>query len=218
MFTGIVRGKGTVDRIIEQPNLRTFFIALPAGTYDGIELGASIAVDGVCLTVTACDGSLVSFDVMAESLRVTNLGALKQGDQVNIERAARDGAEIGGHPLSGHVDCLGTIEGIDRPENNVVMTVVVPQPFIRYIFSKGYISLNGTSLTVTNVDKKAGTFQVWFIPETLKLTTFGIKRAGDVVNVEIDRSTQVMVDTVRDFLEERFSSFLPQLHALIEDK
>lgn len=218
MFTGIVKGKGTVDAVIERPNLRTFFILLPVGADEGIELGASISVDGVCLTVTSCKGRLVSFDVMAESLRVTTLGALKQGDEVNIERAARDGAEIGGHPLSGHVDCLGAIERIDQPENNVVMTFVVPEPFIRYIFSKGYIGLNGTSLTVTNVNKKAGTFQVWFIPETLKLTTFGQKRQGASVNVEIERSTQVVVDTVRDFLEERFTRFLPQLQGLLGDE
>jgi riboflavin synthase len=218
MFTGIIKGKGTVAAVIERPNLRTFSIKLPEGAEVGIELGASIAVDGVCLTVTSYMERLVSFDVMGESLRVTSLGGLKQGDEVNIERAARDGAEIGGHPLSGHVDCLGTVERIDRPENNVVMTFRVPEPFIRYIFSKGYIGLNGTSLTVTNVDKKAGTFQVWFIPETLKLTTFGQKHEGDAINVEIERSTQVVVDTVRDFLEERFSRFLPHLEALIDDK
>jgi len=218
MFTGIVKGRGTVEAVVERPNLRTFSIKLPEGTEEGVEIGASISVDGVCLTVTSCSGRLVSFDVVGESLRVTTLGGLKRGDEVNIERAARDGAEVGGHPLSGHVDCLAEIERIDRPENNVVMTFRVPEPFIRYIFSKGYIGLHGTSLTVTNVDKKAGTFQVWLIPETLKITTFSQRREGDTINVEIDRSTQVVVDTVRDFLEERFSRFLPQLQALIDDK
>ena len=218
MFTGIIKGKGRIEELVDKPNLRTFSILLPEGSEIGVELGASIAVDGVCLTVTSCDGRVVSFDVMAESLRITTLGDLKRGDEVNIERAARDGAEIGGHPLSGHVDCVCSIQRIDRPDNNVVMTFSVPEPFTRYIFSKGYIGLNGTSLTVTNVDKKAGTFQVWFIPETLRMTTFGQKGEGDRINVEIERSTQVVVDTVRDFLEERFSRFLPQLQALIDDK
>jgi riboflavin synthase len=152
---------------------------------------------------------------MAETLERSTLGVLKQDDHVNIERAARDGAEIGGHPLSGHIDCMCTIERIERPENNVVMTFKVPQPFVRYIFSKGYIGLNGTSLTVSNVEKKAGTFQVWFIPETLRLTTFGEKKEGDRINLEVERGTQVTVDTVRDFLEERFSELLPQLQNLL---
>jgi riboflavin synthase len=101
MFTGIVKGKGTVEAVVERPNLRTFSIKLPEGTEEGVEIGASISVDGVCLTVTSCVGRLVSFDVVGESLRVTTLGGLKRGDEVNIERAARDGAEVGGHPLYG---------------------------------------------------------------------------------------------------------------------
>jgi riboflavin synthase len=216
MFTGIIKGIGKIESLVDKPNLRTFSIILPKGAEVGVEIGASISVDGVCLTVTSCQGSLVTFDVMAESLRVTTLGNLKQGDLVNIERAARDGAEIGGHPLSGHIDCICSVQRIERPDNNVVMTFLVPDPFIRYIFSKGYIGLNGTSLTVTNPNKSAGTFQVWFIPETLRLTTFGQKREGDQINLEIERSTQVVVDTVRDFLEERFSKFLPQIQALLD--
>jgi riboflavin synthase len=215
MFTGIVKGMGRLQAISDKPKLRSISVVLPEGAEAGVELGASIAIDGVCLTVTSLDLRTVSFDIMAETLERTTLGALKEGDLVNIERAARDGAEIGGHPLSGHVDCVCTIERIDRPENNVVMTFKVPQPFVRYIFSKGYIGLHGTSLTVSNVDKKAGTFQVWFIPETLRLTTFGAKREGDQINLEVERGTQVTVDTVREFLEERFSKFLPQLQGLL---
>jgi riboflavin synthase len=107
------------------------------------------------------------------------------------------------------------VASIEYPENNVVMTFLVPPPFIRYIFSKGYVGLNGTSLTVSNVDKGAGTFQVWFIPETLRLTTFGTKRVGDTVNLEIERGTQVTVDTIRDFLEERLGGLLPKFEAFL---
>jgi riboflavin synthase len=215
MFTGIIKGKGQVQAIADQTNLRSITVDLPPGAEVGVELGASISVDGVCLTVTSINDRLVTFDIMAESLQRTTLGDLKQGDSVNIERAARDGAEIGGHPLSGHIDCVCAIERIERPENNVVITFKVPDQFIRYIFSKGYIGLNGTSLTVSNVDKKARTFQVWFIPETLRLTTFGEKSEGDAINLEVERGTQVTVDTVRDFLEERFAQFLPQLKGLL---
>jgi len=215
MFTGIIKGKGQVRAIADRANLRSVTVDLPAGAAVGVELGASISVDGVCLTVTSINDRLVTFDIMAESLQRTTLGDLKQGHSVNIERAARDGAEIGGHPLSGHIDCVCSIARIERPENNVVITFKVPVQFIRYIFSKGYIGLNGTSLTVSNVDKKAHTFQVWFIPETLRLTTFAEKLEGDRINLEIERGTQVTVDTVRDFLEERFAKFLPQIKALL---
>jgi riboflavin synthase len=217
MFTGIVQGKGLIQAVIDKPHLRTFTILLPPGTEAGLEIGASVAVEGVCLTVTAFNAGAVSFDSMAETLHRTTLGGLKQGDPVNIERAARDGAEIGGHPLSGHIDCVCTVLRIERPENNVVMTFQVPAPFMRYIFSKGYIGLNGTSLTVSNVDKSAGTFQVWFIPETLRVTTFAEKHEGDSVNLEVERGTQVTVDTVREFLEERFAKFLPKLQDLLDE-
>jgi len=218
MFTGIVKGKGRIVSILDQVNLRSFVVELPAGAEGGIEIGASISIDGVCLTVTSINGRTVSFDVVGETLGLTTLGGLHQGDEVNVERAARDGAEIGGHPLSGHIDCVCEIVRIDRPENNVVMMFQAPQPFMRYIFSKGYIGLNGTSLTVINVDRKAGTFQVSLIPETLRLTTFSKKTEGARVNLEIERGTQVTVDTVRDFLEERFSKFLPQMQALLDGK
>jgi len=217
MFTGIIKGKGCVEGIIDKPNLRSLSVTLPAGSEIGLEHGASVAVDGVCLTVSDINGHRVSFDVMAETLERTTIGALKQSDWVNIERAARDGAEIGGHPLSGHIDCTCRVARIERPENSVVMTFDVPSPFIRYVFSKGYIGLNGTSLTVSGVDKKSGTFQVWFIPETLKITTFGEKQEGDLINLEVERGTQVVVDTVTEFLEERFSLLLPKLMPLLDD-
>jgi riboflavin synthase len=217
MFTGIIKGKGIVQSVVDRPNFRTITVNLPEGAEVGVETGASISVEGVCLTVTAFSGGRVDFDVMAETLSRTTLGGLAQGDFVNIERAARDGAEIGGHPLSGHIDCVCEVFRVERPENNVVMTFKVPPPFMRYIFSKGYIGLNGTSLTVSNVDKHAGTFQVWFIPETLRLTTFGQKKEGDPINLEIERGTQVTVDTVRDFLEERFAKLLPKLQDLLDE-
>lgn len=215
MFTGIIKGQGIVQQVIDRPNARSIRVELPQGSEVDLEIGASIAVDGVCLTVTAIDGTSVTFDMMAETLMRTTLGSVTAGAAVNIERAAKDGAEIGGHPLSGHVDCVCTVAAVDTPENNFVVTFKVPDPFIRYIFSKGYIGLNGTSLTVSNVDKREGTFQVWFIPETLRLTTFGGKKVGDAINLEIERGTQVTVDTVREFLEERFGKMLPKLQALL---
>lgn len=216
MFTGIIKGIGTVEAIVDKPGLRQFQIRLPEGADTELERGASIAVDGVCLTVTSFADSIVTFDVMQESLSLTTLGSLVRGSKVNIERAARDGAEIGGHPISGHVDCRATVARIDTPDNNKVLTFEVPPAWMKYIFPKGYVALNGTSLTITNVDRAARTFEVWFIPETLRMTTFGEKRVGDSINLEVERGTLVTVDTIRSFMEERFGKLLPALEKLLE--
>lgn len=216
MFTGIVSGLGRIEAVKSLPGLVSFAILLPEGTEQDLEIGASVSTDGVCLTVTSCNGRYATFDVMQETLTRTTLGALKQGDAVNIERSAREGAEIGGHPLSGHIDCVARVIDVQTPENNRVLTFEVPTPWIRYVFAKGYIALNGCSLTVASVDRKNSTFTVWLIPETLRLTTFGSKDAGAGINMEIERSTQVAVDTIRDFLEERLGPLLPKMESLVE--
>lgn len=215
MFTGIVRGKGIVERVSDRPNLRTIEVALPLGSDEGLEVGASIAVDGVCLTVTSTAGGRVEFDIMGESLARTTLGSLHVGAMVNIERAARDGAEVGGHCVSGHIDCVCEVVQINTPENNVVFTFQVPKEYMQYVFPKGYIALNGASLTVSNVSRHSSTFDVWLIPETLRLTTFGEKGIGSRVNLEVERSTQVIVDTVNTFLEGHFGEMLPKLKMLL---
>ena len=215
MFTGIVKGLGRIEALKRLPGLVAFDILLPEGGEKDLEIGASVAVEGVCLTVTAVTGRRATFDVMQETLVRSTLGGLQAGEPVNIERAARDGAEIGGHPLSGHVDCVARVVEVQTPDNNRVVTFEVPTPWIRYIFAKGYIGLNGASLTVASVDKKLSRFTVWFIPETLRLTTFGARGVGSDINLEIERSTQVTVDTIRDFLEERLGPLLPRLEALV---
>lgn len=216
MFTGIVKGLGRIAGIKRLPGLVTFDILLPEGGEKDLQIGASVAVDGVCLTATSVKGRNAMFDVMQETLTRTTLGDLGEGDCVNIERAARDGAEIGGHPLSGHIDCVVRIADIQTPENNRVLTFEVPSPWIRYVFAKGYIALNGASLTVGDVDRKNSTFSVWLIPETLRMTTFGSKVTGARINLEIERSTQVTVDTIRDFVEERLGPLLLRLESFVE--
>ena len=216
MFTGIVQGVASVAAITDRPGLRSFELAMPAGFDSGLEIGASVACDGVCLTVTALPGpGRARFDVMQQSLGLTSLGALTPGSRLNVERAARDGAEIGGHPISGHVDCQGTLVSLRQPENNHVLRIAVPASHMRYVFAKGYIAINGASLTVAEADRRAHWFEVWLIPETLRMTTFGDKREGDALNIEIERSTQVLVDTVRDALDERLGPLLPALEALL---
>jgi riboflavin synthase len=216
MFTGIVQGIASVAAMQDRPGLRCFTLAFPAGFDQGLTVGASVAVDGVCLTVTRCDErGRADFDVMQQSLALTTLAAVGVGSRVNVERAARDGAEIGGHPLSGHVDVMARISNISKPENNHVLRISLPPHFMRYIFAKGYIAINGASLTVAEVNKPEGWFEVWLIPETLRATTFAEKREGDALNIEIERQTQVFVDTVREAIAERLGPLLPALQALL---
>jgi riboflavin synthase len=216
MFTGIVQGVATVARITDRPGLRSFRLQFPPGFAQDLAIGASVSCDGVCLTVTALHGdNAADFDVMLQSLNLTTLASLVEGSRLNVERAARDGAEIGGHPLSGHVDFTGTVAAVRQPQNNHVIRVAVPAPWRRYVFAKGYIALNGASLTVAEVNKAEGWFEVWLIPETLRMTTFGDKAQGAAINIEIERATQVFVDTVRDALDERLGPLLPALEALL---
>jgi riboflavin synthase len=219
MFTGIVQAVATVSVLVDKPGLRSFTLAFPRGFCDGLEIGASVSVDGVCLTVTERVGEdAANFDVMQQSLALTTLDTLAVGSRVNVERAARDGAEIGGHPLSGHVDFRATLAAVRNPENNHVMRIAVPAPWMRYIFAKGYIAINGASLTVSDVDKAEGWFEVWLIPETLRMTTFGEKAVGAALNIEIERSTQVVVDTIRATVEERLGPLLGPLTELLRER
>ncbi|MGS0895354.1 riboflavin synthase subunit alpha [Burkholderia stagnalis] len=219
MFTGIVQGVGVIQAIKDHGELRTFTIEFPEGFTAGIEIGASVSVDGVCLTVTTLHSpALIDFDVMLQSLRITTLADLTTGARVNVERAAKDGAEIGGHPLSGHVDFTGTIAHIALSEHNKMIRIGMPAEFRRYVFAKGYIAINGCSLTVSDVNRKEGWFELWLIPETRRATTFDAKGVGDKVNIEIERSTQVVVDTVREAVQEALGELNGVITTLLAEK
>ncbi|MDY6814668.1 MAG: riboflavin synthase subunit alpha [Pseudomonadota bacterium] len=194
MFTGIVQGIATIEEITSRPGLSTLAVRLPEDKVEGVSIGASVAINGTCLTVTRQDGATLYFDAMQETLRLTTLGELKAGDAVNFERAARIGDEIGGHLLSGHVHTTARVVEIERPENNVTIWFEVPGEWARYIFPKGYIAINGASLTIGEV--RDNRFNVHLIPETLRATTFGKAETGDRVNIEIDSQTQTIVDTL----------------------
>ena len=222
MFTGIVQGIAQVHRIEDRAGLRSFELDFPPAFDEGLAIGASVAVDGVCLTVTARPGpGRARFDVMQQSLALTTLGSLQCSSRINVERAARDGAEVGGHPLSGHIDLQACVSEVRRPENNHVLRLDVPAPWMRYVFAKGYIAVNGASLTVAEAERRtdgSGWFEVWLIPETLRMTTFGDKPAGTPVNIEIERSTQVFVDTVRAAIDERLGPLVPALEAMLRQQ
>ena len=222
MFTGIVQGVARVAGLREAAGLRSLRLDFAPGFTDGLTVGASVAVDGVCLTVTALHGhDAADFDAMQQTLAVTTLGNLTAGSSANVERAAKDGAEIGGHPLSGHIDFTARLTELRQPENNQVLRFAVPAPWMRYVFAKGYIAVAGASLTVAEVGREAGGagwFEVWLIPETLRVTTFSDRRVGDNVNIEIERSTQVMVDTVREAVADKLGPLLPALEAFARER
>ncbi len=217
MFTGIVQGVAEVAQITDRNGLRSLRLSFPSGFDSGLQVGASVAVEGVCLTVTALHADAADFDVMQQTLSLTTLGALKQGSAVNVERAAKEGAEVGGHVLSGHIDFKATIAQIRTPENNRALRIAVPAPWMRYVFAKGYIAVNGASLTVADAQRDAGDsgrFETWLIPETLRMTTFAHAREGDALNIEIERQTQVIVDTVRAAVDEQLAPYRAMLDKL----
>ncbi len=201
MFTGIVQGTAEVREIERRDAFMRLTLALPAERCERLQLGASIAINGTCLTVTAVDGNLVSFDLIAATLNTTNLGGLSVGGQVNFERAARIGDEIGGHNMSGHVYATLAILAVEAQGDNRILWFERPAALARYLLPKGFVGLNGCSLTLADVE--AERFNVYLIPETLRLTTFGSLQAGDRVNVEIDPQTQAIVDTVERYLQSR---------------
>ena len=181
---------------VEQPaaDFRTHTVELPGDMAGGLQTGASVAHNGCCLTVTETDSRTARFDLMAETLDKTNLGRLKAGDLVNLERAARFGDEIGGHLMSGHITATTEILRIERTEHNTTMHFALPAALKPYILPKGFVGLDGCSLTIGSVGEDS--FCVHLIPETLRRTLFGTRQAGDTVNLEIDPQTQAVVDTV----------------------
>lgn len=195
MFTGIVQAQVQAFDVADKPGLKQFAIMLPEALQAGLTIGASIAIDGVCLTVTSIAGGRVSFDAIEQTLSVTNLANVVDGYRVNVERSARYGDEVGGHILSGHIDAMATIVGMERTENNLTVWYEIAPSLHKYVFERGFVALNGCSLTVAKVNS-SHQFAVCYIPETLRATSHSIKQVGDRINLEIDRQTQAIVDTV----------------------
>jgi len=201
MFTGIVQGMAQVIAIEKKEKFQTHTIQLSEEMAQGLVIGASVAHNGCCLTVTNIDGSSVDFDLMQATLSLTNLGELKEGDSVNIERAAKFGDEIGGHSMSGHISLVGEVVDVIDTPNNRTIWFCIPTEMVKYVLAKGYIGLDGCSLTIGEVEDNR--FSVHLIPETLERTLFGQRKIGDKINVEFDPQTQAIVDTVERVLASR---------------
>jgi riboflavin synthase len=198
MFTGIVQGLGTIESIEEGDGITTFCVACP-DTQD-LAIGASVAIDGVCLTATSIKGELVTFDVIPETMERTTLGERVVDDEVNIERSLRYGDEVGGHLLSGHIIGRGLVTYSESVGEGAQLKIKAPPSIQKYIQTKGYIGIDGISLTLGEVVENE--FDLHIIPETLRLTTLSSKQAGDAVNIEIDSTTMMIVETVERLLKE----------------
>ena len=201
MFTGIVQAYREVLRVTDETDLRRLQIDM-AGFTDDLQLGASVAINGTCLTATRIVDEVVWFDVIRETLDTTNIGELKEGDFVNLERSFRVGDEVGGHIFSGHIATKVYVVSIDQSDNLRKLWFGVEPKWLRYVMHKGYVSLEGASLTVSDLDLPAGKFAVSLIPETIERTTLGRVVIGDQVNLEVDSQTQSVIATVERLFQD----------------
>lgn len=214
MFTGIVQSTGQVKLINEGDNFKRFVISVPLPLLDKLQTGASIANNGVCLTVVAFskvdeDFGEIEFDVIDETLRLTNLNDVVVTDFVNVERSMKAGDEIGGHIVSGHIHSTATlIERLDS-KNNCQLKFSIAGCWSKYLFGKGFIAVNGASLTLGEVIKTEPSlceFYLHLIPETLSITNLDTLLLGKTVNIEIDQQTKTIVDSIDRIMAEKLSN------------
>jgi riboflavin synthase len=200
MFTGITRGTFEVVSATLQNGCLDYWVDLKELSRN-LELGASVAIDGVCQTVAALDGSRVLFQAIEETLAVTTLGSLLPGSRVSAERSLRAGDEIGGHDVAGHVTGTGEIVEVTARPGVHNLLIAVPEKWRPFLLPKGFVAVDGSSLTIG--ETSADGFRVHLIPETLRLTNLGSKRIGDRVNIELDPRTVAIVTTVERYMKER---------------
>ncbi len=183
MFSGIIEELGEVKNISKKA--RVFFLEIKADkVLPDTKLGDSIAVNGACLTVVKIEKDVLSFEVIPETMQLTNLNNLRIGQRINLERSLMVGDRISGHFVTGHVDCVGIIRKKSHINNNLSLEIAIPSKFLTYIIPKGSVAVDGISLTL--VSKKSNTFNVYIIPHTLKNTTLNFKGPSDKVNIEFD--------------------------------
>lgn len=205
MFTGIIQTKAAVNTIIDKGEFRQLELRVASEFLQGIETGASIAINGCCLTVVSFahgpEHALVRFDVIDETLRLTNIGLLEQGDLVNFERSLTFGSELGGHIVSGHIHTTATlVERVDGENNCRIFLALEPQ-WLECILPKGFVAIDGASLTVGEVTDTG--FWLHLIPETLALTILGDAKIGQKINIEADQQTIAIVTTVKRVLAQQ---------------
>ena len=207
MFTGIIQTQARVVSANQVNGVMQLTIAVEKQYIQQLNLGASIAINGCCLTVVQVELSnhdvvaQVHFDVIDETLKLTNLGLLELGSLVNYERSVTFGTELGGHIVSGHIHCTSQISQIVKLENNCKIQLSLPKEWQKYVLYKGFVAINGASLTVGEVDEQG--FWIHLIPETLAITNIGAAQVGDKFNIEVDQQTYTIVNTVEKYLRHQ---------------
>ena len=203
MFTGIVQAQVPVIQIDRKEGFSTLGLELPRLLTKKLQTGASLAVNGVCLTVTAIKGRVVKLDAIPQTLALTNLRLLEAGSLVNVERSFKQGDEVGGHILSGHVVGTAEVVQVVAGAEGHQLKLDCQAEWLKYVFEKGFLAVNGCSLTVAELNRKEGSIAINLIPETLSRTNLGQLQAGDLLNIEVDAQTQAIVETVERVLAER---------------
>jgi len=201
MFTGIVSGKGYVQKIIKSKDYISLIIKAPKGFSKNLIKGASVSVNGVCLTVKKGKTDILEFDVIEETLQKTNLKNLSKSSRVNLERSMTTKTEIGGHLVSGHIHGTGEVLKVINRQATKDLQIKIPTSLREYFFYKGYVALNGCSLTIGKVLKTS--FYIHLIPETVSVTTFKDIKQGDLINIEVEQATINTVETVKRVMSER---------------
>ena len=201
MFTGIVTGKGHIQKIIECEDYITLIIKAPKGFSRNLLKGGSVSVNGVCLTVKKGKTDTLEFDVIEETLKKTNLKNISTSSKVNLERSMTAKTEIGGHLVSGHIHGTGEVLKVINRKKTKDLKIKIPANLREYFFYKGYVALNGCSLTIGKVLKSS--FYIHLIPETVSVTTFKEIKKGDLINIEIEQATINTVETVKRVMLER---------------
>lgn len=202
MYSGITQGLYPVVDLKKELGLLQYDIALPAAMLQHLKTGMSVNVDGVCQTVVRIQQDRVHFQAMQETLEKTTLRELQLHQSVSIERSLRYGDEMGGHDVYGHVIGTASVIQIEAQDNNLCLQLACPAEWMKYILYKGFIAVNGSSLTV-GAREDAGKFKIHLIPETLRVTRFGQMRLQDLVNIELDPKIVAIVDTTERYLKNK---------------
>jgi len=216
MFSGIVVGVFPVSQVDARPASIDYRVTLNAELVTDLKIGASVSIDGVCQTVTAIEGVHVRFQAIQETLEKTTLSKLIVGRHVCVERSLRVGDENGGHDVSGHVFGKGRIYEIEQDDSHFTLLIEVPKAWMKYIIRKGFIAIDGVSLTVGDTNP-GGFFELHLIPETLRRTGFANKNIGDEVNVELDYKTRLIVDVTENYLQQSQASLPGQVPGRLGD-
>ena len=203
MFTCLVETVGTIEKLEQQDDIWILEIAVDADFSNDLKQGASVSVNGICLTFIDTPSNLLRFDVVKETYDRTNLAFLERGNLVNLERSLSFGDEIGGHLVSGHIHCVGKVVKQQCKNNSTDLLIALENIDTSYLFEKGYIAINGCSLTLGEIE--GNSFYLHLIPETLNVTNLSEVSEGDYLNIEFEQSTVTTVETVKKFLKSNYN-------------